>query len=358
MQPASPAALQLAQRLRQLRLQWSDARLTQEKLAGAFSIEERLAAATVSSWESLSSPKLPPPHRLRAYARFFATRRSVEAGFKLLTLAEFTQEEEAAYKNLETELLGLRSLVVGDSAEDEIAFSRSWHFAETSGPVIIICAELPDDQKGPLAEPSNPNFTALQAVADSDSLMELHGHIRAENPPMTVHFKIPSEVDTDDLTGHLILVGGVVWNAITERVYKLARLPVRQVVDPKLRSGDPFVANVDGKDREFWPKWADHEGEILAEDVGLLARVPNPLNPSRTLTICNGIHSRGVYGAVRSLTDAKFRDANERYISTNFGNSESFAILMSIQIIENKAMTPAFGAEGIVLYQWRRDIAA
>ena len=58
--------------------------------------------------------------------------------------------------------------MVGDSAEEEIAFSRSWHFNDTSGPVTIICAELPDDQKGPLAEPSNPNYTALQAVADSD----------------------------------------------------------------------------------------------------------------------------------------------------------------------------------------------
>ena len=56
MQPAAPAALQLAQRLRQLRQQWSDARLTQEKLATAFSTEEKLAAATVSSWESLSVP--------------------------------------------------------------------------------------------------------------------------------------------------------------------------------------------------------------------------------------------------------------------------------------------------------------
>ena len=59
---------------------------------------------------------------------------------------------------------------------------------------------------------------------------------------------------------------------------------------------------------------------MLAEDVGLLARVPNPLNSSRTLTICNGIHSRGVYGAVRSLTDAQLRDANERYIAANFGS--------------------------------------
>ena len=45
MQPASPAALQLAQRLRQLRLQqWPEVRLTQEKLAAAFKAEEPLAA--------------------------------------------------------------------------------------------------------------------------------------------------------------------------------------------------------------------------------------------------------------------------------------------------------------------------
>ena len=85
MQSAPPAAKQLAQRLRQLRQQqWPDARLTQEKLATAFSAEETLAPVTVSSWESVSSAKLPPRHRLRAYARFFATPRSVEADPKLL----------------------------------------------------------------------------------------------------------------------------------------------------------------------------------------------------------------------------------------------------------------------------------
>ena len=71
---------------------------------------------------------------------------------------------------------------------------------------------------------------------------------------------------------------------------------------------------MDDEEREFWPKWKNNEPKALAEDVGLLARVPNPLNSSRTLTICNGVHSRGVYGAVRSLTDTHLRDANERYI--------------------------------------------
>jgi hypothetical protein len=358
MHPAPPAARQLAQRLRQLRQQqWPDARLTQEKLAAAFNEEEALASVTVSSWESHSSPKLPPRHRLLAYARFFATQRSVEGDPKLLPLEELTKDELAAYKILETELLRLRTEVTGDSAEEEIAFSRSWHFAD-AGEVTFVCAELPKEQKGPLAEPSNANHTKLQAYADLDSLMELRGHIRAENPLMSVPFKIPAEVAPDDLTGHLVLLGGVVWNEITERLSEMTSLPIRQFAHPKLLTGEIFLVNENGKEKEFWPKWADPEHTVLAEDVGVLARVPNPLNSSRTLTICNGIHSRGVYGAVRSLTDAKLRDANERYISAHFGNSDSFAILMSVKVIKNQVTTPDFSSPGTVLYQWSQNIAA
>jgi hypothetical protein len=357
MQPASPPAKQLAQRLRHLRMQqWPDVRLTQEKLATAFNAEEPLTPVTVSSWESQSSPKIPPPHRLLAYARFFATRRSIAADPKLLPLEELTEDERAAYKELEAELLGLRGRAAGDYEEQEPTPSSSWRFND-NGRVTFICARLPDDQTGPLADPSNLNYTELQAYADLDALMELHGHIRAENPLMTVYFRIPSEVEPDDLTGHVILLGGVVWNNITKELSNMAGLPVRQVVDSKLPFGDPFVAEVDGDRQEFWPKWADAKHTVLAEDVGLLARVPNPLNSSRTLTICNGIHSRGVYGAVRSLTDAHLRDANEQYISKHFGHSGSFAMLMSVKVMRNQAITPDFSSDGVVLYQWSPSVA-
>jgi hypothetical protein len=352
-QSVPPEAMRLARRLRQLRMQhWPDARLTQQKLARALSSEEPLAAATVSSWESVTSPKLPPRHRLLGYARFFATQRSIEADTRLLPLEELTSEEQAEYRKLEAELLGLRSLVAEDFDDEDIPFGRFWHFTDV-GPVTLICAELPGDQTGPLASPSNPNHTELQKFADLDALVELHGHIRAENPELGVLFKLPSEVGHDDLTGHIVLIGGVVWNEITERISKMAGLPVRQVEHPRLQSGEIFLAaKADGTETEFWPQWTDGDHGELAEDIGLLARVPNPLNSSRTLTICNGIHSRGVYGAVRSLTDTHLRDSNERFIATNFGNSASFAILMSVLVIRDKTMTPDFSGDGVVLYSW------
>ena len=138
--------MRLARRLRQLRTQhWPDSPQTQTNLARVFSAEEKLASATVSSWESPNSPKLPPRHRLRAYARFFATQRSVGREPKLLAFEELTPDEQVACKRLEAELFRLRSLAAGKFAEEETNFSRrSWHFAD-NGPVTLVCAELPSN---------------------------------------------------------------------------------------------------------------------------------------------------------------------------------------------------------------------
>ena len=77
----------------------------------------------------------------------------------------------------------------------------------------------------------DPNYTHLQAYADLDALIELFGHIRAENDPLfPVSFKLASKVTADDLSGHLVLLGGVAWNDLTRHLLRsLTRLPVRQI---------------------------------------------------------------------------------------------------------------------------------
>jgi hypothetical protein len=351
MQPLPPASIELAQRLRLLRQRrWPDVRLTQAALASALGGEETLASATVASWESATSPKLPPRERMVAYALFFATRRSVEPEPRLLPVESLTAEERAAYEELSTELLGLRDAARKPSAGEAIATRRSWHF--DTGPANLVCAQLPKGETGALADPAHPNYTELLSFADLDALVELHGHIRAENPQMGVFFKAATSVVADDLSGHVILLGGIAWNDITKRLSEMISLPVRQVDDPSLKTGDIFVVEIDGHDQTFLPRWDDTDRTVLVEDVGMLARVPNPFNSSRTLTICNGIHSRGVLGAVRSLTDANLREFNERYISTHFTNTDSFVILMRVQVIEGQAMTPDLNIPGNVLYQW------
>jgi transcriptional regulator with XRE-family HTH domain len=348
---AQPSVLRLAQRLRDLReLNWPEAGLTQAALAKAFSIEERVSSATVSSWENLSSPKVPPRSRLTAYARFFATHRSVDTDPpRLLPLDELTDDERDAYEGLESELVALRNATRRPSAKDEVATTRSWHFSDV-GPVTLICAQLPKAQTGSLANPADPNYTELLSYADLDALVELHGHIRAENPAMNVFFKLSSQILPDDLSGHLVLLGGIGWNEITQRLSAMTSLPIRQVEDPAVEDGEIFVVDTGEEEQKFFPKRAD-DGTLI-EDVGLFARTPNPLNYNRSLSICNGVHSRGVLGAVRTLTDARLRDSNERYIVENFVDPRNFAMLMRVSVIAGQAITPDFQAPGSLLYRW------
>jgi hypothetical protein len=353
MQPLPPVILELAQRLRSLREgRWPDVRLTQAALAKALGDEEPLSAATVSSWESLTAPKLPPRNRMLAYARFFATRRSVaQPSPRLLPIEDLTAEEEGVYEALEAELLRLRDAAKKPSGDEIVAIRRSWHFPAGTGPATIVCAQLPKGETSPLADLAHPNYNELLSFADLDALVELHGHIRAENPMIDVFYKAAPNVVPDDLSGHVILVGGVAWNDITKRLSEMISLPVRQVGYPSLKTGDIFVAQLNGKEHKFLPKW-NSDRQVLTEDVGLLARVPNPLNSSRTLTICNGIHSPGVAGAVRCLTDARLREFNESYLTNNFSGVNSFVILMRIQVIEGQAMTPDLNISSNILYQW------
>lgn len=348
-QPA-PANLALAHRLRMLRTDhWPEVRLTQGALARVLGGDEPMAPATVASWENKSAPKLPPRERIIAYAQFFATHRSVTSEPCLVPIESFSAEERAAFDELSQALLRMHAAARGPTADEEIVTRKSWHFPD-SGPLTLVCGKLPRKDTTPLANPADPNYTELLSFADLDALFELHGHVRAENPTMDVFYKAPTRLQPDDLSGHIVLIGGIAWNELTKRfITELATIPVAQVEDPAVPTGEVFTGPTEQK---FLPTWSDTSKENLIEDVGLLVRMPNPLNSSRTLTMCNGIHSRGVMGAVRSLTDARLRESNERYIARTFHNAKQFGILMRIKVIEGHSMTPDFSIAGTVLYQW------
>src|SRR4051794_18514900 len=130
---------------------------------------------------------------------------------------------------------------------------------------------------------------------------------------MDVFFKVSSDVDPDDLSSHVVLLGGIAWNDTTQRLSEMIDLPVKQIEVPEIKTGESLELDPAGKKERSLPRQDAKNGTLL-EDVGLIVRRPNPFNSSRSLTICNGIHSRGVLGAVRSLTDARLRDWNEKYI--------------------------------------------
>lgn len=353
--PPGPAEVQFALRLRRLR---EAAHLTQSQLAAAFSVENKVGAASISSWENQRRPAPLPESRLEPYARLFSARPTAPDEYALVPGEELGAEHEAAYDALLEELRGLWEEARRGSSTTQAAPDygyRSWFF-DDDGPAVIVAPDAPPGTQSPLADPTNPNYTGLLEFADLDALIELHGHIRAENDPtFPVRFIRASKVEAGDLSGHLVLLGGIGWNTLARQFLRsLRRLPVRQMSVPEIPSGEIFAVGHGKDEQRFLPEWSTaEENEILEEDVGLLGRLINPYNSSRTLTICNGVYSRGVIGAVRALTDPQLRDANESYLAERFLGGE-FAILMRVPVVQGKALSPDLSNPENILYEWPR----
>jgi hypothetical protein len=338
-------AAKLARALRDLREStWPGHELTQAQLAKAFSAEGRVAPATLASWESTTSPKTPSVARVTAYAHFFCTQRSLEGEPHLIPQDQLTPAELDRFREIESELLELFH------PEDRRA-QRTFQF--DAGPVIVICPTAPTDLQGPLADVQDPNYTRLRQYGDLDALIELYGHLRAENPTLDVFHRLTSDVVSDDFSSHVILLGGIGWNKVTRRFQRaISQVPITQTAVDDLETGEIFRVDEDSKPQFFYPEHEDlGEGKELIADVGYVARLRNPFKVNRTLTICNGIHSRGVFGAVRCLTDASVREENERYLADRFPGGE-FAMLLRVPVVTNETLSPDFQNPDAVLYGW------
>lgn len=350
------AAAALARRLRDLREKhWQGVRVTQQMLGEAVGGETPVKVPTISGWESPTSTSVPSPERLLTYATIFATRRSLEDGrLRVLPDEELTEDERAARDELHRELLGLRSTASGENVS--VAARRStWHFPD-GGPIRLVCGRLKPDYAGAYASGRSPNFTQLHGYADPDALIELFGHVRMINPSSDVRFMLADDMQADDLTAHVVLIGGLEWNRAARFFSHVAGLPVKQVADESIEDGDVFEIERDGRRRRFLPTFLEGDPALgLIEDVGLLARKPNPNFSARTLTLCNGIFSRGVLGAVRTLTDAQLRESNEDYLAKRFAGLPEFGLLLRVPVYGGQTATPDLASEYHRLYAWPRE---
>lgn len=357
MNSAEDLSLRLARRLRALRQErWPDKRVTQGELAAALGASVPL----ISSWESRKNPKPPPIERLEAYATFFASERSVSKHpYRLLAESQLTSEERARRDELLGELTTLRNGTQGQEgagrADDPFANSH-WRFPPRQD-ITIVGSELPPEYRrklSPYTDPNAPDFVELYRYPDLDALLELFGHIRAANPRSDVHIRPPSRLERDDITSHLVLLGGVDWNPITrDLLLHHVELGVRQLLRKNEAEPGGFEITDGGKKRLFSPVLRESDGQAtLVEDLALFYRAPNPFNDKRTVSICNGSYQRGTYGVVRALTDTRFRDRNDAYLRRRFAGHDAFSIISRVTVLQGEVVTPDWTKSDDLLYEW------
>lgn len=350
MQPTFGSS-QLKERLRALREHaWPGRVVTQLQLTEAFSAERATSVPTVSSWEN--GRATPIQSRLEAYARFFATERSITGEKpRLLPISELTNDERECYDSLLEELSAL--LIAPGPRQGPQIGSTLWHFPD--GPeILIVCARLPQKYTEPMGsytDEGDPDYMQLYTYADVDSLLDLYGHLRMTNPSSNVNFKTADRLTADDYSKHLVLLGGIDYNPLTRELLRRlgGDLPVRQTTRIDTDEPGGFEVTSASIDRVFGP--IIQSGRLI-EDVAHFDRRENPFNKHRTVTICNGMYGRGTLGAVRALTDIRFRDRNDDYARAKVETNGAFSLLMRVRIIGTETLTPDWTMDDTRLYEW------
>jgi transcriptional regulator with XRE-family HTH domain len=328
----------LAERLRMLRQSGLSRALTQKEMAAALG---GLSLALIS-WEN--GKALPTPDRLKDYAAVFGAGGGRGDALPM--------PDARAPHQLEQELLGLRDRAEAASGNGPLGQAQRpsggiWHFPD-GREICVIASRLPERVISQIdyANFRHPNYIGLLHYADADALIEVFGHLRAVNPGSKVTFKTWDDMVDDDWSKHVVVLGGD-WNEAAQWYIRRVDLPVVSLDegDDESEVDGFFRVTVLDPPRDFRPEFTPSPPETrqLEYDVGLFARSPNPANPDTTLTLCQGIFSRGTFGLVRMFSDVLHRDANEAALAeldSDFGTDRLEWLLVRIPVALGNTVTP------------------
>jgi transcriptional regulator with XRE-family HTH domain len=345
--PSIPAR-RLAERLRDLR---ESSHLTQKQLAKVLGGTGALSIATVSLWEKPGSDRLPPPQRLDVYARLFCTSRSFGSGApRLLRDEELTGEERERKAELYAELLALRERAQSTDAATALLeqpyaepSSSIWRFGDDAA-ISIVCSDAPDPPS--YADPGHLNYTRFARHADLDTLIEVYGQVKADNPGTWTRILPPDSVERDFALNHLVIIGGSAIGAVGPWIAPGVPLPTTQPTGQT----HVLVYEAEGEELEF-RSLRDDDG-TLTQDIGFIAKAPHKVVPGRTVIVLGGITSRGVHGAALAFIDPHVKDSNEHYLKNAFGDTDTFLILMRVPVRNDAALPPNLSDEDVRGFEW------
>jgi transcriptional regulator with XRE-family HTH domain len=337
------ARRQLASRLRALRETGFDVKLTQDQLAAALGEGKPLSSAAISNWENGEIGKLPTESRLMQYALIFCTPRSLEPEPHIPPESTLDRAARTRFNELRAELLKLRAEADAEARRERTdrfdaitsEANELWHH-DRMEKMFVVSSELPAADRAWYADPDSPNYVRLARYGDLDAFFEMYVALTRMGYRNLSH-RSARELGIGTAR-NLVLIGGPVLNSLTRTFLHLLNSPITQLMTP---DGEPDIFTMaDGS--KVYPTVIPLGGgrSQVMEDVGLFVRAPNPTNPVADVTICSGIYTYGVLGAVHAFTYPPVARENVEVIRDRLGQTSSFAALFSVKAVDHRVPTP------------------
>jgi hypothetical protein len=230
---------------------------------------------------------------------------------------------------------------------------RFWFPRETSS-VWVVCPQI--HNPGEFAHRSNPDYTYLDNLGDTDALLEVMVFLSQHYPNATIERFCAGDLPNGHTSGNLVVIGGPgSAGEISNEICKEMMSEMRSHVSYSLDCEQMTVAQGDGTSLELRAEYRNdgqdsdaQEPRDLRRDRGYFARFGNPLNENATVVLINGIHTAGVLGAARAFSER--REALRNFLAVLAAGAEtmSFESHFDVQVLNGQVRVPSVKQENVL----------
>ncbi|MGH7243403.1 MAG: hypothetical protein ACREJD_08315 [Phycisphaerales bacterium] len=219
-------------------------------------------------------------------------------------------------------------------------------FPRSTNTIWVVCPQI--HQPGEFADRSSSDYTYLDNLGDTDTLLELKVFLSRHYPSATIGHFSASDLPCGHTSGNLVIIGGP--GEVAEIGNHTCQDMMREVGSCVSYSDDcqkMLIKRPNGATEEYEATLhptaegtANRSRFGLSSDRGCFARFPNPLNENTAVVLVNGIHTRGVLGAGRAFVDRRESLRNYHAVFASGVDPKRFECHFAVRVLNGEAQVP------------------
>jgi hypothetical protein len=224
-----------------------------------------------------------------------------------------------------------------------------WFPRETST-IWVVCPQV--HNPGQYADRSSPDYTYLDNLGDTDSLLEIMVFLSQYYPTATIERFSARDLPGGHTSGNLVVIGGPgspddISNEICREIMNDIGSRVAYSPDCEemtvTHEGGAAILKADYRTAQ-----AGTNQPGLRRDQGYFARFPNPLNANGTVILINGIHTTGVLGAARAFSERREALRNFHSVLASGASLTSFECHFEVQVLNGHVKVPTVDQRNVL----------
>lgn len=216
----------------------------------------------------------------------------------------------------------------------------------------VVCPQCKDP--GEFAIPSNPDYTYLDNLGDTDALLEIMVFLSRHYPKATIEKISSDHLPTSNTKSNLVVIGGPgtcedIGNRVCVEMMASMKSRISYTEDcetMRVAIDDAKPIELRAEMRSDMPASGSADYFSVRQDYGYFARFPNPLNKSATVILVNGIHTAGVLGAAKAFAHQEGL-RNYHSVFNSGANPTSFECYFEVGVINGDVSVPNVSRENI-----------